>query len=357
MAHPLGSADVREAVFAAVADHGPITFAEYMELALYGPGGYYERPPIGPSGDFVTSPHVHPIFAELLAGGIRDLHQELGAPRPFTIAEVGAGDGTLATQLTHHLADLSPDYVAIERSAGARSALATLDGIRREDLLPDGPQLVLAHELLDNLPFRRVRITPEGPREVQVGTSPNGHLREVLGDPGDLHVAAGLEPGEETVVPEGAFAFIDEVARVLTHGYALLIDYGSVGSPGGVTHGYRAHRVVQDPLDAPGTADITVGVDFDLIARHAQERGLTAFPSITQHRALVALGFEDWVRERLAEQHRLLDERAGLEVVRAWSARSQATLLVDPVALGRFRWLLLATPGLTPPAWLTRALP
>ena len=77
-----------------------------------------------------------------------------------------------------------------------------------------------------------------------------------------------------------------------------------------------------------------------------------AFPSITQHDALLALGFEAWLRDELARQAALLDERDGLEAVRTWSGRSRATLLVDPSALGRLRWLLLASPGLPPPSWL-----
>lgn len=345
---------VRDALLTAISDHGPITFAEYMELALYGPDGYYEQPPVGPTGDFVTSPHVHPIFAELLARAIRALEGDLKHPRPFSIAEVGAGDGTLAAQLEGHLADLELDYVAIDRSAGARAGLEDITGIRVADRLPPGPQLVLAHELLDNLPFRRLRMTTDGMREIRVGIDAGGHLTEVL-TPLDAPDSGALDPGEETVVPEGALAFIDEIAEALTEGYALVIDYGSLGSPGGLTHGYRAHRLIDDPLDAPGTADITAGVDFDLLAGRARDRGLTAFPLTTQHRALAALGFEDWVRDRLAEQHRLLDARAGLDAVRAWSARSRATLLVDPAALGRSHWLLLATPGLPAPAWLTRA--
>ena len=53
-----------EEIREAIRDHGPIAFDEFMELALYGPGGFYEEPPVGADGDFVTSPHVHEVFAE-----------------------------------------------------------------------------------------------------------------------------------------------------------------------------------------------------------------------------------------------------------------------------------------------------
>jgi SAM-dependent MidA family methyltransferase len=131
-----------------------------------------------------------------------------------------------------------------------------------------------------------------------------------------------------------------------------LIDYGAIGTTGGDIHGYRDHRVVDDVLADPGSSDITAGVDFALIARRAEDRGLVAFPSITQRDALLALGFESWHRQELERQTRLLDDRQGLEAVRTWSGRSRATLLVDPSALGRLRWLLLATVGLPQPPWL-----
>ncbi len=108
-------------------------------------------------------------------------------------------------------------------------------------------------------------------------------------------------------------------------------------------------------LADPGSTDITAGVDFALIAHHAVRRGLIAFPTVTQHDALLALGFEEWLRDELERQTAQLDAREGLDAVRTWSGRSRATLLVDPSALGRLRWLLLATPGLSAPAWLDAA--
>ena len=149
----------------------------------------------------------------------------------------------------------------------------------------------------------------------------------------------------------GAFAFVDRVAAVLDPGAALVIDYGGVGSAGGEVHGYRGHRVVEDVLHAPGTTDITAGVDFAAIARGARDAGLVAFGPVSQHDALMALGFERWLRDELARQHEQLDRRDGIDAVRTWTGRSRATLLADPAALGRLRWLVLATPGVTAPSW------
>lgn len=348
------SAAPRRAVVSAIREHGPISFAEYMELALYGAGGYYEHPPVGPSGDFVTSPHVHSIFATLLAEGIRQMREALGQPEPLRLAEVGAGDGTLARQLIDQLPDVA--YTAVERSAGAREALATVAGLIVRESLPDDAQIIIAHELLDNLPFRRLRMTDHGQFEVRVGLDEGGRLHEVLGSIEGV-ASTDLQPGEETMIPDGADAFVAEVAATLLRasGYALVVDYGAVGSAGGGPHGYRAHDVVDIPLDDPGATDITAGVDFAHVARRAEACGLVAFPSVTQFAALKSLGFESWARGELRRQHELLEARDA-EAVRAWSARSRATLLVDPAALGRFRWLLLATPGLPAPDWLATLL-
>jgi hypothetical protein len=93
------SARVEEAIVSAIGYRGSISFATFMELALYAPGGYYENPPIGADGDFVTNPHVHQVFGELVGAAIRASHQALGAPSPMRLAEVGAGEGTLARGL------------------------------------------------------------------------------------------------------------------------------------------------------------------------------------------------------------------------------------------------------------------
>lgn len=332
-----------DAIRDAIRARGPLPFSEYMTLALYGPGGFYEDPPIGPRGDFVTSPHVHPVFGALVAEGIRRLAAHLDDPSPLRVTEVGAGDGTLARQVLDGLRDVDVRYTAVEVSPGARERLAAIEDVHVAERLEAPAHVVLANELLDNLPFRRIR----GDREVRVGLD-GDRLVEV-------EVAWTGEPaaaGEERIVPDGTEAFIGALAEVLVPGYAVLIDYGAVGSTGGDVHGYRGHHLVEDPLDIPGLADITVGVDFAGLAATARVHGLEAFGPVSQRAALAALGYGAWAHSELRRQGELLDERRGLEAVRAWSGRSAASLLVDPAALGRLRWIVLASGGLSRPDWL-----
>jgi SAM-dependent MidA family methyltransferase len=337
-----------DAIHEAIRASGPIGFDRFMELALYGPAGYYERPPVGPEGDFVTSPHVHPVFGALLGRALVELHEGLGEPRPFRVAELGAGDGTLARQLLEALTPLDVAYTAVERSAGARTALAAVDGIEVADELPSGPHVVVANELLDNLPFRASR---DG-REVLVGLD-GDRLVEMAGD-----LVPGSPATGEHVEPTGALALLDRLAEAIEAGpaYVLVIDYGAAGEAGGPLHGYADQAVVADVLARPGETDITAGVDVARIAEHATDLGLHAFPTVSQRAALSALGFEAWFREQLDRQHRQLDERDGMGAVRTWAGKSRATLLVDPGGLGRFWWLLLATKGLPAPAFLKAAI-
>ncbi len=340
--------DPAAAIRAHIRAEGPITFATFMELALYEPGGFYDDPPVGAGGDFVTSPHVHPVFGTFLARALAELADALGSPNPLHITEVGAGDGTLARQI---LDELDFSYTAVEVSAGARTALREIEGIEVAEHLTAPVDVLVAHELLDNLPFRLVR---EG-REVLVGLDGDTLVEHrVALDDEFAGLLAGLDTTAELVVPVGILGFVDELAEALARGYALLIDYGDE-SGAGEPHGYREHRIVEDLLAAPGATDITAGVDLGWVARRAEDRGLQAFPAVRQTDALLALGFEPWLRGELSRQQEQLAAGRGLEAVRTWSARSRASLLVDPGALGRMRWMLLATPELPEPEWLRRA--
>jgi SAM-dependent MidA family methyltransferase len=343
----------------AIADHGPISFAEFMELALYAPNGFYERPPVGEGdgGHFVTSPHVHPVFGELLAEAINGAWSSLGRPDPLTLVEVGAGDGTLATQLRAALRRLPKRYVAIERSAGARESLRRLDpplrvvaSMEAVDHRLEG--VVLANELLDNMPFHWIRRTgPWQAAEILV-TERDGRFATTESPTEDwelVDAASELPIGSAGVFPEGALHFVERLARVLHRGYALLIDYSA--GPDAEIHGYRGHRAVEDVLEAPGTADITAGVDFDALARRAQELGLEARQPVTQRSALRALGYDGWEERERRRQADAQDRRAGREAALAWSGRNAAHVLVDPQGLGRLRWLLLIAGGLAPPTW------
>jgi NADH dehydrogenase [ubiquinone] 1 alpha subcomplex assembly factor 7 len=355
------SEQVAERIRRLVRRQGPITFADYMEEALYGPGGFYMGTPIGSEGDFVTSPHVHPVFSRLVGMALEELWAVLGRPRPFRLVEMGAGDGTLASEIVAGFArgGIDVEYTAVELGSEARGRLATITShvaTRLADVERLDPGVLIANELLDNLPFRRVRRRGDALAEIRVGLDGDRLVEvEVPADENLTMTAPDLGDGTEAVIPTGAFAFADELARTLGRGYALLIDYGSNGSQAGEVHGYRGHRVVQDVLADPGSSDVTAGVDLRALADRAEAAGLVAFGTVSQGAALRALGYEEWMRGELAHQRELLHAGRGSEAARAWDGRNRARMLVEAAGLGRLRWLVLATRDLSEPDWLARA--
>ena len=358
---PQPGSPVGAALRAAIRDHGPISFAEFMEIALYGPGGFYESARVGERGDFVTSPHVHPVFGRLLARGLRECWELLGRPDPFPVVELGAGDGTLARQLMEGLREVPVRYIAVERSPGARARLAELPvevaaGIEAIGSLEG---CVVANELLDNLPFHWVRHAEDGLLERRVGLD-DGGLRfvdvpcpEILLE--EWPALYELHPRDEAVVSLDALHLIDRLARGIRRGYALLLDYGRFPGGRSSVHGYRAHRVVEDIFDHPGSIDVTAGVDFDILLRRARDLGVATIGPVSQRAGLVALGYAAWDETVRDRQRAMLDERSGREAVASWSERHRASLLVDPAGLGRLRWAALGAGGVPWPGWLVSA--
>lgn len=355
------SQDVAARIREAIRDRGPITFAEFMQHALYGPGGFFERPPVGPEAHFVTSPHVHPfVFSHCVRSALLEHWTALGEPDPFTVVEIGAGDGTLAVALRSAFDELPLPrfrYVGVDVSSGARERLRErgFDARRSVDEVEPFEGVVLAHELLDNLPFRLLLGRRDGAVEIRVGLEGDGFVQvEVPWEPPTPEADVRLEPGERSTVPVGAFDLLDRVAERLTRGYALVVDYGHEGPAGGV-HGYLRHRRVDDVLADPGSTDVTAGVDLSLVARHAERLGLRSFGSVRQADALDALGYASWATAMRERQASLQREGQATEATRIWQTRSRASLLVDPEGLGAFRWLVLSTGEPPEPAWLERA--
>lgn len=316
-----------------------------MEAALYDPdGGFYSRLPVGEEGHFVTSPHLSPVFGRLVARQVAEFWELLDRPSRFDVIEAGAGDGTLA----HQILDALPQdvrrtlrYTAVERSARARNHLLSSGEVEAVESLSDvpGPAVgcVLANELLDNLPFHWLRGTPDGPSELFVDVEGDRFVL-VEGPPSSNEIAAlapALAPGREFVMSPGAREFVDRVADILERGYVWLVDYGFTGDadPRSV-HGYREHRVHGDVLAEPGSTDITAGVDFVALARHARSRGLRVWGPVSQRDALLSLGFRQLDEGAQARQVEALNARRGIDALRIYSDRNRANLLLGREGLG-----------------------
>jgi SAM-dependent MidA family methyltransferase len=365
---PLAGRPLADRLRARIEAEGPITFAAFMEAALYDPdAGFYSRLAAGGRGHFETSPRTSPAFAMLLGAQLEELWERLDRPDPFWVVEVGAGDGTLAAQLLELLPApirTRARYVAVERSPAGREAMAGLDArvVASIDDAPSGVEgVVLANELLDNVAFHRVRRTPAGPAELYVGVEGAGFAL-VEGPPSSAEVAAltpDLRVGEEAVVRPDATALLGRLTGLLARGYVWIADYGFAAGGGPASpHGYRSQREESDVLADPGSRDITAAVDFDALSRHAGALGHRVWGPVTQRQAMLALGFREMDGTARRRQVEAASAGRGLESARIHAARSRAGLLLDPAGLGGFLVLCIGVgegSDAGPPAGMTGA--
>ena len=186
-----------------------------------------------PRGDFVTSPHIHPVFADSSPAASASCGSSSNGPILCALAEVGAGDGTLAAQLLEHLRDLPS---STRRWNAAREPGKPSRRSPASDR--DGPARRSAHGARQRAAGQpAVPSRAHGPRAPRRSASGSRTANWSRCSPRQTTTYAQLphelEDGDETVIPEGALGFVDTLAATLRHGYALLIDYGDEGGPGG----------------------------------------------------------------------------------------------------------------------------
>lgn len=306
---------------------GCISFARYMELALYAPGlGYYSAGArkFGAAGDFVTAPEISSLFARCLA---RQVAQALRALGRGDIIEAGAGSGVMACDLLRELEalDCLPErYFILEVSASLRArqrallqerAPQLLGRVTWLDELPQTPWrgVVLANELPDAMPVHLFRMEHDGASELYVSwhndkfTWRDGALSHAALQERITAIVAELrEQGEE--LPSGyrseinlaAEGWVRSIAAQLEAGLLLIIDYGfprreyyhPQRAAGTLLCHYR-HRAHADPLLWPGLQDITAHVDFTALAEAASGAGLHVAGYTTQASFLIACGLMD----------------------------------------------------------------
>jgi SAM-dependent MidA family methyltransferase len=300
-----------------VRQSGPMTFASFMRMALYHPDfGYYQRrATIGREGDFYTSPHVSPLFGQLVGKQLLEMWRCLGSPAEFQVVEAGAGHGFLAADILEHARRVAGfrdvlRYVVLETSQRFRKEqrerlgreVAWLGSV--EELPDDGiVGCVLSNELLDSYPVHRVTVENGQLREIFV-TEDRGKLAEIAAEP-STHAFRGyfealgidLPEGIRTEVNLGLREWMRDIARKLRSGFVLTFDYGlpareyySPARMDGTLRCYRGHRMNARPLDLPGEQDITSHVDFTTLALAGEEVGLKALGFTDQTHFLMGIG-------------------------------------------------------------------
>ena len=346
------SQELSTRIAAEIARHGGwLSFARYMEMALYEPGlGYYSNPGqvFGAAGDFVTAPELTPLFGATLARQVSPWLKDpalVGSGQ--VVLEVGGGSGMLAAQLLNALDNVGHHevrYLILELSAERREhqrqtlkslAPGLMDRVGWLETFPESfAGVVVANELLDAMPVQLFEWQADAEAELQemgvtwvdgqfawaphpadaVLTETVAALRNRLGPEG----AQWHSPYRSEICPAQQ-AWMRTLADCMTAGVVLLLDYGFAApeyyhpqrDQGTLMCHYR-HRSHADPFLWPGLSDITAHVDFTALARAATAEGFSLVGYTSMAAFLLNAG--------------LLDELADLprEPESFWFAQAQA---------------------------------
>lgn len=347
---------------------GAISFARFMQLALYSPGlGYYSggSAKLGAAGDFTTAPELSPLFGASVAR----VASAIIAQTAPVILEFGAGTGKLAHDV---LSALAADGVAVEQylivevsgelRQRQQAALAQFPQVRWLDSLPEQfSGVVLANEVLDAMPVELVSKQADGWQQVTV-TIDDGRLawgRQAADAALAAQVARQipdadqLDVGYLTEVHPLAVGFMDALARMLGQGKgaALLFDYGFPAHEyyvddrtGGTVMCHYRHHAHTDPFYLPGLQDITAHVDFTAMALAAQDGGLDVLAYMSQAGFLIGAGIgELLLRTDPADAARYLPQANAVQK------------LVSPAEMGELFKVLVLGHGVTLPPALAAA--
>ena len=303
---------------AKIKSKGPISVSEYMSQSLGHPDfGYYTtKNPFGLAGDFTTAPEISQIFGELIGLWCASTWLSLGKPNPFIIAELGPGRGTLMADalraietipecrqaLKIHLVEFSPHLKAQQAIA-----LGNIDVTWHQSVysLPHHPIIFIANEFFDALPidqfvkhnknwYKRLvcldsnssELEPEFAFTLSPDPQPKEYFPQLLTEFNKNGTIIEISPESCKIVEEIA-------SRIITNkGSALIIDYGYEHLPTTDTFQAIYKKKYSSVLKNSGSSDLTAHVNFKLLVKSANIRGIKCWGTISQRIFLRRLGIE-----------------------------------------------------------------
>ena len=347
---------------------GAISFARFMELALYAPGlGYYSggSAKLGQAGDFTTAPELSSLYGAALA----QVAAAIIAQSAPNILEFGAGTGKLARDVLTALAAAGvavESYAIMELSGELRA--------RQQEALKDFPQVswlddfpeafsgvVLANEVLDAMPVQLASKGPDGWQELMVTVEQGAFAFTPRAMDAALAQRVATQIPDADQLPAGYLTevhavgcgFMASLARMLAagKGAAILVDYGFPAHEyyvdqrsGGTLMCHYRHHAHPEPFYLPGLQDITAHVDFTAMALAAQDAGAEVLAYMNQASFLLAAGIGE-----LLLQHDPADPMRYLPHANA------VQKLVSPAEMGELFKVLVIGHGVALPDAVMRA--
>ena len=309
-------------IYDKVRGFGPITFKDFMEIALYHEKyGYYSRSyvPIGKKGDFITSPHTHCLYGALHARQIEEFWEILGRINTFTVIEMGAGAGYLAKDILSYLSNReifkSINYIIVEHKAETASYqqdllkpfINKISWVSKLSDLDSIKGCIISNELLDAFPVHLIQKEDSGFREIYLDFREDGSYMEVLADLSTPHLVeyaealpSDIPKGYRTEANLAIKKWISELAVIISKGFVVTIDYGYTrkeyfhpGRNRGTLLAYMNHSVNEELYERAGEQDLTAHVNFSDLHRWGKEVGFFTLGYAPQWAFLAGLDFEE----------------------------------------------------------------
>ena len=333
----MANSELVEIIRNEIGANGPISFARFMELALYHPDrGYYAsgRANIGRRGDFFTNVSVGSLFGRLLASQFAEIWEKLGRPGDFKIVEQGAHDGVFAgdalSALRRSAADCfaATSYSLIEpfpiwrerQQKNLRGFAEKTSWVPSVDEIAPFVGIHFSNELFDSLPVHLIvsggvangaTVWNEKFVALEHGLSAGVPSGVELCCPGArfIFTSAKVSPsnlqldrlgffpaGFETEVNLAAPKLMSEIAAKLSRGIILTIDYGfsrtefySLHRSQGSLQVRANQKKLSSPFQQIGLADISAHVEWTALAEVAQSSGATPIGFTDQHHFLAGI--------------------------------------------------------------------
>ena len=323
---------IEEKIKEKIRNEGPISFHDYMEMALYDPCvGYYTSPgeKIGSVGDYYTSPCLTSLFGAMIGKQIEEMWEQINEPA-FSIVEFGAGNGTLCRDilqyleknsdlykgLTYYIIEKSPSM--IEREKNVLTSFADkVQWISSINEIAGFTGCVLSNELVDNFSTHQVIMqddlmelfvdhTETFTEQLRPATS---ELKNYLSRfnillPGNYRTEINLE----------AERWMNEVALALKKGFVLTIDYGHTAAElyneqrkNGTLLCFYKHTINDNVFDHIGEQDITTHVNFSALANAGATNGLNCCGFTNQSNFLFSGGIVNYLRQLEREAKHAID--------------------------------------------------
>ncbi len=296
---------------------GPITFRDFMDIALYHPGdGYYtsQADKIGTEGDYYTSPWLTPLFGEMIGKQLEEMWKLTGEGE-FHVVEYGAGTGAQCQAIMEYLRSNEKfyqhlTYWIIEKNTGKLSEAVT--GNERVKIVEHIRDLapfigcVIANEVLDNFPVHQVVMED---KLMEVFVDYDNGFREILKPANEIlnkyfeELEVTLPKGHHAEVNLQAIEWLKDISSALEKGFVLTIDYGFLShelySPArnrGTILCYHRHRINEEPFNFIGYQDITAHVNFSALILWGTRVGLDTCGYTDQSQFLLGLGLTNHLR-------------------------------------------------------------